>query len=123
PAWPIGGRHDMAWFAAPAQPTGGWSKHVLEAGVETGVHFCAVGDFDHNGQPDIVTAMIQGTKNPRIKIYANISASRAAGTLGIVAATSSHSMKLLTVGGKPSLVGADYNNAGVTPIKLWKAGG
>ncbi|MGD9508292.1 MAG: FG-GAP repeat domain-containing protein [Geminicoccaceae bacterium] len=123
PAWPPGGRHDMAWFAAPAQPTGGWTRHVLEAAVETGVHFTGVGDFDRNGQADIVTAMVQGTRNPRIKIYANITATRAAGTLGTVAATSSHSMKLLTVGGKPSLLGADYNNAGATPIKLWKAGG
>jgi hypothetical protein len=123
PAWPTGGRHDMAWFAAPAQATGTWARHILEGSVETGVHFCAVGDFDRNGQADIVTAMVQGTRNPRIKIYGNVIAARPAGTLGTVAATSSHSMKLLTVGGKPSLVGADYNNSGATPIKLWKAGG
>ena len=81
------------------------------------------GDFDRNGQADIVTAMTQRTRNPKIKIYSNINAAKLAGTPGTVAATSSHSMKLLTVGGRPSLVGAVYNDSGPTPIKLWRAGG
>lgn len=123
PAWPEGNRHDMSWFAAPAQTAALWSTHVLEANVETGVHFCGVGDFDRNGQADIVTAMTQRTRNPKIKIYSNINTAKMAGTPGMVAATSSHSMKLLTVGGRPSLVGADYNDSGSTPIKLWRAGG
>lgn len=123
PAWPEGNRHNMSWFAAPAQTTALWSTHVLEANVETGVHFCGVGDFDRNGQADIVTAMTQRTRNPKIKIYSNINAAKLAGTPGTIAATSSHSMKLLTVGGRPSLVGADYNVSGPTPIKLWRAGG
>ncbi|MFO1049590.1 MAG: VCBS repeat-containing protein [Geminicoccaceae bacterium] len=123
PAWPEGGRANMAWFSAPTQATALWTTHLLEANVETGVHFCGVGDFDGNGQADIVTAMTQNTSNPKIKIYSNISSTKLAGTPGIVAATSSHSMKLLTVGGRPSLVGADYSDTGKTPIKLWRAGG
>jgi FG-GAP-like repeat len=121
PAEPAGRRHDMAWFEAPARTTDRWLKHVLERHVETVVHFCGIADFDRNGQADIVTAMTQKGRNPKIKVYLNITNRNAAGSAGLVADTSSHSMKLPTVGGRPSLVGADYANPGATPIRLWSA--
>ena len=121
PAEPAGRRHDVSWFEAPVQRTGRWIEHVLERNVESVVHFCGIADFDRNGQADIVTAMTQKGGNPKIKVYMNISNRNAAGSTATVADTSSHSMKLLVVDGRPSLVGADYANPGATPIRLWSA--
>ena len=121
PAEPAGRRHDVSWFEAPVQRTGRWIEHVLERNVESVVHFCGIADFDRNGQSDIVTAMTQKGGNPKIKVYMNISNRNAAGSTATVADTSSHSMKLLVVDGRPSLVGADYANPGATPIRLWSA--
>ncbi len=121
PAEPAGRKHNVSWFEAPAQRTGRWIEHVLERNVESVVHFCGIADFDRNGQSDIVTAMTQKGRNPKIKVYMNITNRNSAGSTATVADTSSHSMKLLVVEGRPSLVGADYANPGATPIKLWSA--
>ena len=121
PAEPAGRRHDMLWFEAPTRTTDRWLAHVLERDVETVVHFCGIADFDRNGQSDIVTAMTQKGRSPKIKVYLNISNRNASGSALTVADTSSHSMKLLTVNGRPSLVGADYANPGATPVRLWSA--
>lgn len=121
PAEPAGRRHDMAWFEAPPRATDRWLQQVLERNVESVVHFCGIADFDRNGEADIVTAMTQMGNAPKITVYLNISNRNLGGLSATVANTSSHSMKLLTVDGRPSLVGADYANPGATPIRLWSA--
>ena len=56
PAEPEGERGDVAWYEAPATTTDGWTKHVVEGGVESVHHFIEVADFDQDGTIDIATA-------------------------------------------------------------------
>ena len=72
-----------------------------------------------DGRADVATAMMQQGRNPKIKIYYN----RGGGAFAppsIVANASSHSMKILDVNGRKSLVGADWNRSPRTPIRLFR---
>jgi FG-GAP-like repeat len=111
----------ISWFEAPADPTGEWVEHVVEARAECVHHFIGVADFNRDGRADLATAMMQQGKEPRITIYLNDGGGRS-WTKQIVADTSSHSMKVIDIDndGTPSLFGANWNDRPSTIIKLWK---
>ena len=120
PAHPtIAGSHDAAWYRNPGSGNGTWARRVIESGVQSVVHFAAVADFNGDGRNDITTAMTHRGTNPRIKIYYNEDGSGSFSAPDIVANASSHMMQIIDVGGKRSLAGADYDDAGRTSIDLW----
>jgi len=123
PSEPKGGTGDIAWYQAPATATNGWTKKVIQAGVESVHHFVGVADFDGDGDNDVATAMTHVGTNPKVKIFYNTNGAGAFGPASIVANTSSHSMKIIDVDrdGLKSLYGADYGNMGPTEIDLWQA--
>ena len=92
---------------------------MLEADAQPVIHTAAIADMDGDGHNDIVTAMDQLGKNPKIKVYYNRTGNGAFGAPSIVANTSSHSMKIVKVNGFNSLYGADYNDTGRTSVDLW----
>jgi hypothetical protein len=113
----------VSWFQAPAGPTAGtWAERVIESGVECVVHFVGVADFDRDGRDDVVTAMMQQGRNPKIKAYYNRDGTGGFGPPTIVAHTSSHSMRIIDINndGWPSLFGADWDRSPRTPIRLWR---
>lgn len=120
PSEKAGQRYRVSWFEAPFDPAAGaaWREHVIESTVEAVVHFVGVADFTGDGRPDVATAMMQQGTNPKIKLYANRGG--AFGAPEIIAATSSHSMKILEVNGRKALVGADWNRSPVTPVRLFR---
>jgi hypothetical protein len=114
----------VSWFKAPEQPSAWaqWSETVIESGVERDSHFIGIADFDRDGHNDVVTAMTELTRNPRIKLYFNPRGNGAFTAPQIVANTSSHNMQVIDIdnNGSPSLMGADYNRGNKTWIKLWR---
>lgn len=125
PAEPNNGRGRISWFQAPANPLGTWTERVIQSDVETVHHFVGVADLDLDGDLDVASALTHLGDAPAIKLFVNRDGKGSFGAPQIIARTSSHSMKLVRVGGDagPSLFGADYGNLGATPIRLfrWRA--
>lgn len=72
PSEPVGERYRLSWFRSPADPTGRWQEHVIDADVETILHALAVEDFDGDGRPDVLTAeMNQGEDPDEVRLYRN----------------------------------------------------
>jgi hypothetical protein len=124
PAHRAGSFGRVSWFKAPAAPTEStyWSETVIESRVERDGHFIGIADFDRDGHNDVVTAMTELTRTPRIKLYFNPYGNGAFTAPQIVANTSSHNMQVIDIDntGNPSLMGADYNRGERTRIKLWR---
>ena len=123
PSEPKGGVGDIAWYLAPATTTNGWTKRVIQAGVESVHHFVGVADFDQDDDNYVATAMTHVGTNPKVKLFYNTDGKGTFGPASIVANTSSHSMKIVDLAnnGLKSLYGADYGNTGATEIDLWQA--
>ena len=123
PSEPRGRFGDIAWYRAPADPTGTWTKVLIQGHVQTVHHFIGVADFDGDGDNDVATAMTHVGTNPKVKLFYNTDGAGKFGPENIIANTSSHSMKIVDLdnNGLKSLYGADYGNKMTTPIKLWKA--
>ena len=124
PAHRAGSFGRVSWFKAPEAPTEStyWSEMVIESRVERDGHFIGIADFDRDGHNDVVTAMTELTRSPRIKLYFNPYGNGAFTAPQIVANTSSHNMQVIDIDntGNPSLMGADYNRGDSTRIKLWR---
>ncbi len=57
PAELRGQRYKIAWYEAPEDPKrGDWREHVIVADIEAVIHSLVVGDFDLDGDLDIVGA-------------------------------------------------------------------
>ncbi|MGV8090830.1 MAG: FG-GAP repeat domain-containing protein [Mangrovibacterium sp.] len=64
--------YHISWLEHPANPTDEWREHVLTDNVQCVYHFIGCGDFDLDGNTDIVTAEMHHGKDPdEIIIYAN----------------------------------------------------
>jgi hypothetical protein len=124
PAHRAGSRGWVSWFKAPADPAAGesWAETVIEDGVEADVHFAGIDDFDGDGHADLATAATELTAAPAIKIYYNPNGRGAFTPSQLVAAASSHNMQVIDLDndGRPSLMGADYDQTGRTAVGLWR---
>ncbi len=123
PAEPAGKYHQILWFVAPANPFALWGRRVIQNNVERVTHFVGTGDFDLDGDLDVVTALTQKAANPQIKLHVNTDGRGSfANPPTIIANASSHSMKLVRVGSDagPSLFGADYDTPNRTPVMLYR---
>lgn len=123
PAEPAGELHQIRWFEAPADPVKGkWTTHVIESEVERVAHFVGVADLDLDGDLDVASALTQKADAPRIKIHLNRNGTGNFDAPRVIARTSSHSMKFVRVGSDRgfSLFGADYDDRGSTPVRLFR---
>ncbi|MCH8216744.1 MAG: VCBS repeat-containing protein [Planctomycetes bacterium] len=61
---------DVWWFEAPADPTGAWIQHKL--GEIAGQGFSMdTGDFDNDGDPDVVIGEHRGMSENRVVLFEN----------------------------------------------------
>jgi len=61
---------DLFWFEAPEDPLQTWSRHQL--GTITGMGFSMdIGDFDNDGDPDMVIGEHRGQGENRVIIFEN----------------------------------------------------
>ena len=101
----------ISWFEAPDDPRqSGWTEHVVEAGVESVHHFAGAGDFDRDGDMDIVSAeMEQGGDPDEVKVYRN---DGGAFTKVVISGNGSHSMRVVDVDldGDLDLFGANWES-------------
>ena len=79
PSEPRGRFGDIAWYRAPADPTGTWTKVLIQGHVETVHHFIGVADFDGDGDNDVATAMTHVGTNPKVKLFYNTDGTRPSG--------------------------------------------
>ncbi|MGV8096540.1 MAG: FG-GAP repeat domain-containing protein [Mangrovibacterium sp.] len=64
--------YHISWLEHPVNSTDEWREHVLKDNVQCVYHFIGCGDFDLDGNTDIVTAeMHHGTDPDEVIIYAN----------------------------------------------------
>jgi hypothetical protein len=120
PSEKAGGVYRISWFEAPHHPRKSqWKEHVVEANVETVYHFIGTADFDKDGRQDIATAAMQQGKSPEISVYLNGGKGKK-WVKDVVAATSSHSMRIVDVDGDglPDLYGANWRGQRV--VELWR---
>ena len=114
-----GQSYRIAWYEAPVDPTSGdWPEHVIESDVEAVHHFVGAADFTGDGAPDVATAeMHQGSDPDEVKVFVNSGAGQS-WTKVVVAATGSHSMRIVDANadGFPDLFGA--NHVGQL-VELW----
>jgi hypothetical protein len=120
PSERAGGTYRISWFAAPRDPgdAARWTEHVLAASVESVHHFIGAGDFDGDGNIDIVTASMHQAKDKAITLYRNLGKGRK-WIAQTIAPASSHSMRIVDVDsdGRPDLFGADWQ--GSRMVQLW----
>jgi hypothetical protein len=106
-----GDSYRISWFEAPGDPTQpGWNEHVVDAAVESVHHFAGAGDFDRDGDTDIVVAeMEQGSDPDEVKVYRN---DGDAFTKVVISENGSHSMRVVDVDldGDLDLFGANWES-------------
>ena len=111
PAELEGDSYRISWFEAPGDPTQtGWSEHIVDAAVESVHHFVGAGDFDRDGDTDIVAAeMNQGGDPDEVKVYRN---DGGAFTKVVISEGGSHSMRVVDVDldGDLDLFGANWQS-------------
>ena len=114
-AEPVGGTGGTSsWFEAPVNATDPWLQHILETDLPTVTHFAGVADLDDDGEMDVVTALTEKASSPSIKAFLS-----GVGPAVTVAPVSSHTMQIIDVDGKRSLLGADYDKTRSTPVRLF----
>lgn len=122
PSEPQGDRYRLSWFEAPRDPRRAqqWREHVVDADVETVLHFVGVADMDNDGLADIAAAaMYQGKDPDEIKIYRNLGGGQR-WHKQVVGTTGSHGMRLLDLDGDgdTDLFGANWSGP-EQAVRLW----
>ena len=106
-----GDNYRISWFESPKDPKqSGWIEHLVDASVESVHHFVGAGDFDRDGDTDIVAAeMQQGSDPDEVKIYRNDGNTF---TKVVISAIGNHSMRVLDVDldGDLDLFGANWES-------------
>ncbi len=117
-----GNWHRLSWFEAPADPKqGGWAEHVMVDRIECVVHGLATGDFNGDGDIDVVTSeMHQGEDPDEVVVWI----SRNQGTAWdrqVLSTQGSHSIQAGDIGadGDLDILGANWSGP-FQPVELWE---
>jgi hypothetical protein len=113
------GTRTVAWYQAPADPTRTWTRQVLQSNAPPVIHTAAIADLDGDGDNDLTMAMTSQVTNPKVLAFFN-NGNGSFGAPFTIASKASHAMRVVPVGGRPSLFGADYNDRPKSSIDLWK---
>jgi hypothetical protein len=120
PAERANGRYRISWFEAPKDLSGEWSERVIDADVETAHHSVDVADFDGDGRPDVVSALMhQGRAPNEVKVYLNPGNGHL-WSKRVIATTGSHNLRIVDVDGDgdSDLFGANHSGKH-QPVELW----
>ncbi len=72
PSEPLNTTCRISWFERPRNPEKKWTEHIVDKEVQSDYHFVGCGDFDLDGNMDIVTAEMHHGKDPHeVAIYTN----------------------------------------------------
>lgn len=121
PAEPVGGFYHISWCEAPEKSADEWIEHIVDPRVESVVHSINAGDFNNDGLVDIVSAkMIQGGDPDEVAVYWN-SSGRDQWSREVIAASGSHSMRLLDFDqdGDLDIFGANWTGD-PQAVELWE---
>ena len=113
------GKGSLSWFESPANPrTGPWVEHPIEKGILDGAHSLQVGDFDGDGELDVLTAEMHTSRKKRVLLYL-----QKEGKFEplILARTGSHNMQAGDIDGDgdTDIVGKNYAGIGRV-IEMWE---
>jgi hypothetical protein len=118
----IKGKHyRISWFEAPAANGSDWHEHIIDPDVEAVHHFIGARDLDNDGDVDIVTAEMYQSEDPdEIAVYWN-EAEEQQWKKDIIAATGSHSMRVVDIDndGDMDFFGADWAGKH-RAVELWE---
>lgn len=120
PAEPAGKSYHISWIEAPSQKNKFWKEHIIDKNVETVHHSVRTGDFDMDGDMDIVTSqMLEGADPDEVSVYWN-------GGRGenwkkeVVYGKGSHSMRVVDIDndGDLDFFGANWRSENDS-VNLW----
>lgn len=122
PSEAAGGSYRISWFRAPADPRTAWPERTIVASAESVVHSISLGDLDHDGDLDVVTAeMHQGGDPDEVAVHWNTNGAGTAWTKQVLATTGSHSMRIADFDGDGDLDLAGANWSGpFQPVERWR---
>ena len=118
PAEPVGQYSRLSWCNIHEDAASGGREHVVDPRVETVMHSVVAGDFDLDGRPDLVTALMhQGIGAEDVALYRQTADGW---TREVIGRSGSHSMKAADVDqdGDLDLLGANWTG-NHTPIEMW----
>ena len=118
PAEPVGQYFRLSWCDPHEDTTSGGRENVVDSRVETVMHSVVAGDFDLDGRPDLVAALMhQGIGPEDVALYRQNVDDWAREVIGRYG---SHSMKTADVDmdGDLDLLGANWTGDH-TPIEMW----
>ena len=123
PSEKSGQTYRISWFEQPGDPTGIWTERIIEDNIEAVHHFVGAGDFDKDGENDVLTAeMHQGADPDEIKCFYN-GGQGLTWTKQVVSTQSNHSMRIFDANndGDIDCYGANWNSGAPSgaPVELW----
>jgi hypothetical protein len=122
PAELAGERYKIAWYEGPGDPKGGdWTEHIIVPEIECVIHSLGVGDFDRDGDIDIVIAeMHQGQDPDEVAVHLNLGKGKT-WRKQVISTQGSHDLAVGDISGDGDLdiVGANHGGKWQR-VELWQ---